>query len=120
MSIEADFRARAVAHAPLVAMVAQRVALNAAPQEAGYPLIAYEVRHAYEYNLDGTVAADIASIEAACWDESSLSAEAVADALVAAVRHLEAVSSCVVVGRETAYDTENDLHASVVTFEWMV
>lgn len=120
MSIEADFRAQAVAHAPLVALVAQRVALNAVPQGSSVPLVAYTVRHDPQYTLDGTLVADVGAVEAQCWAQTSVQAEAVADALVAGCVHINAERSCVLVGRSTGYDTETDLHACVVIFEWMV
>lgn len=120
MSIESDFRAVAVAHAPLVSLVAQRVALNAAPQGSPLPLVAYTVRHDPQYALDNTPVADTAAVEAQCWAETSVQAEAVADALATAVVGVTALRSCVALTRATAYDAELDLHACVITFEWMV
>lgn len=120
MSIEADFRARAVAHAPLAALVASRVALNAVPQGSALPIVAYTVRHDPQYTLDGTLAADVATVEAQCWGETSTQAEAVADALTAACVHVSSGSACTWLVRATGYDAELDLHACIVTFEWMV
>lgn len=120
MSIEADFRAQAVAHAPLVSLVGQRVALNAVPQGSTLPLVAYTVRHDPQYTLDGTLVADVAAIEAQCWAQTSVQAEAVADALSTGVAHVNAVRSCTLISRATGYDSETDLHACVIVFEWMV
>lgn len=120
MSIEADFRAQALSHAPLVALVAQRVALNAVPQGSVLPVVAYTVRHDPQYTLDGTLAVNTATVEAQCWAQTSVQAEAVADALAIGCVHVTAARSCVIAGRATGYDPDTDLHACVVTFEWMV
>ena len=120
MSIESDFRTQAVAHAPLVDLVGQRVALNAVPQGSPLPMVAYTVRRDPQYTLDNTLVADTATIEAQCWAQTSVQAEAVADALAMGCVHVNAVRSCVDIGRSTGYDSETDLHACIVTFEWMV
>lgn len=120
MSVEADFRSRALAHGPLVALVAQRVALNALPQESVLPDVVYTVRHDEEKTLDGTLVADDAVVACECWAKTSAESMAVAAALSAAVVHAEAASACTETGRETVYDTETDLHAVQVTYQWLV
>lgn len=118
MSIEEDFRTRALSTA-VTAIVGQKVALNAAPQGSELPLIVYSVSHQPDYTLNGTLIADDAVIEVQCWAESAVQSLASADALSSAVSHAEAVSACTEIGRATAYDTENDLHAVVLTFQWL-
>jgi hypothetical protein len=120
VSVEADFRARALAHAPLVALVAQRVALNALPQDSPLPGVVYAVRHDEERTLDGTLVADDATIEAQCWAKTGAEALAVAAALATAVHHAEASSACTLISSATAYDTETDLHAVQATYQWLV
>lgn len=120
MSIEADFRARAIAHAPLVALVAQRVSLGAAPQGSPLPLVVYACKHDYDRTLDGTVAEELGTIDAECWAETALQAEAVADALIAAVEHTQAASACWSVVRQPDFDTDTGLHVTTVRFQWSV
>lgn len=120
MTVETDFRARAVAHAPLVALVAQRVALNALPQDSVLPGVVYAVRHNEERTLDGTLISDDASVECQCWAKTGAEAMAVAEQLSAAVVHAEAASACTFISSATAYDTDTDLHAVQVTYQWLV
>jgi hypothetical protein len=120
VTVETDFRARALAHAPLVALVGQRVALNALPQDSVLPGVVYAVRHAEERTLDGTLVADDAAVEAQCWAKTGAEALAVEAALTAAVQHVESASSCTLIDKATAYDQETDLHAVQVTYQWLV
>jgi hypothetical protein len=120
MSIETDFRARALAAAPVAALVAGRVALSANPQDSPLPLVVYGVQHAPEYTLNGTLVEDRATIDAECWAGTAAQAEALADALVAAVVHTEAVTSCWLLARAPDYDPNTDLHVTTLRLEWCV
>jgi hypothetical protein len=120
MSIEIDFRARALAHAPLVALVGQRVALSAAPQGADLPLVVYGVQHSVERTLDGTIAEELGTIDAECWAETSAAAEAVADALVVATEHSQAASACWLIARAPDLDADTGLHVTTVRLVWSV
>jgi hypothetical protein len=120
MAAEAEFRALAVAHAPLTALVSTRVALNAAPQGSALPLVAYTVNHENRHTLLGdAVAEDIATIEAQCWANTGAAAQAVADALQAAIYAQTPVRKGWVDRRSTGYDAELDLHAVVLSVQWM-
>ena len=54
MSAETQFRAVLAAHAPLVAVVEDRIALNAIPEGGGYPCVVFAVRTDPVQTLLGT------------------------------------------------------------------
>ena len=118
MSIESDFRATLAAHAPLSALVAGRIALNAVPEGSGTPAIVYSVRHDRTLGLDGSLLADQASIAVQCWADTAAEAEAFADAAVAAIGTAPAASGAVVLDRSGAFDAEAGLDGVVLSVEW--
>lgn len=118
MSIESDFRATLAAHAPLSALVAGRIALNAVPEGSGTPAIVYSVRHDRTLGLDGSLLADQASIEVQCWADTATQAEAVADAAVGAVATAPAASGAVVLDRTGTFDADMGLDGVVLSVEW--
>ena len=118
MSIESDFRATLAAHAPLSALVAGRIALNAVPEGSGTPAVVYSVRHDRTLGLDGSLLADQASIAVQCWADTAAEAEAVADATVAAIGTAPAASGAVVLDRSGTFDAEAGLDGVVLSVEW--
>lgn len=119
MSAETDFRALLVARTELTALVAQRVALNAVPQDSPPPVVVFTAQHDPQYTLDGNGSAYAASIEVQCWAETSAAAQAVATQVQAAVE-ADNPRRGWVIGRSTAYDSALDLHAEVITVEWWI
>jgi len=118
MSAETDFRAALLAHAPLVALVAQNVAQNVVAQGALLPFVAFTARHDPLLNLLGQTVDDACTFSVQCWGKTSLQADAVADAVAAAVGLALPVHAAAVTARDGAYDDEMDLHATVLTVEW--
>ncbi len=118
MSAENDFRATLMAHAPLVALTGTRVAQNVVRQGASLPLVAYAARHEPVLNLLGETTDDQCSFTVQCWSQTALEADAVADAVTAAVADADPVHGAVVIAREGDYDPEMDVHATVLTVEW--
>lgn len=118
MSIETDFRATLVAHAPLVALIGPRLALNALPDAVGLPALVYGVRHDRTSGLDGTLLADQAGIVVQCWGDTAASAQAVADAVVAAVSTAPAAAGAVVNDRSDTFDADLGIDGVVLTVEW--
>ncbi len=118
MSIETDFRATLLAHAPLASLVAARVALNALPDGAGLPAVVYGVAHNRTLGLDGTLLADQAAIAVQCWAETATEAQAVADAVIAAVATAPTDAGAVVTDRADTFDPELGIDGVQLTAEW--
>ncbi|MCW7542014.1 DUF3168 domain-containing protein [Aquabacterium sp. A7-Y] len=114
MSAETDFRAALVEHAPLFALVGDRIAANAVPEGTPLPYIAFSSTHEPVYGLDGSKHAGRVTFEAQCWAESQAQADAVADAVEQAM----ALAAGTVRTRATGYSGELDLDAVVLTVEW--
>ena len=118
MSAEADFRATLAAHAPLTALVVGRIALNALPQGSALPIVVYTATHVPQLNLLGVQLDDEVTFEVQCWADSAATAQAVADAVQAAVGTAPAANAAAVVGRATGYDADLQLDATVLTVSW--
>ena len=122
MTIEADFRATLVAHAPLTALVpAARVAQNAIDAGGGTsPAVVFIATHTPVLGLDNTQLGDQCLIEVQCWAESAVAADAVADAVKSAVATAPAASCAVVTGRASTFDPDTGQDGTVLTVEWWV
>lgn len=119
MSIEADFRATLVAHAPLIALVpAARIAQNAVDPGAVGAAVVFAATHNRILGLDNTLLGDQCQIEVQCWAESAVAADALADAVVAAVATAPAASGACVTGRASSFDPETGQDATLLTVEW--
>ena len=118
MSIETDFRTALLAHAPLTALIGDRVSQDAAPDGSLYPLVVFAVRRDTVNALDGTPLIDQASISVQCWGETGASAEAVADAVRGALADQVLPHGALQLDRATATDTELDLDAVILTVQW--
>lgn len=114
MSVESDFRALLAAYAPLTALVGTAIAQNAVPPNAARPYVAFVAQHTPEYGLDNTLLADGVAITCECWADDAASADAVADAVQAAL--LAAGRVCT--ARASTFDPELGLDATVLTVEW--
>jgi hypothetical protein len=114
MSVETAFRALLVADAGVTALVAGRIAQNAVPQDAPRPYVVFAAQHQLDFGLDNTVHADAVTITAECWADTAAQADAVADAVQAAL--LAAGRVCT--ARATSYDPEVGADATVLTVEW--
>lgn len=113
MSAETDFRALLLANVGVSALVGTKVAQNSIPPDKAPPFVVFTSSHAPELGLDNTVLADEVTFEVQCWATASVSADAVADAVKAAL-----TGTCVVVGRASGYDGEVNLDCTVLTIQW--
>ena len=118
MSVETDFRALLEAYAPLTALVADRVALNAVPEGAGFPLVVYAVTHSPITGIDGVTVADQCSIELQCWAQNPAAADQVADAALAALTGAPRQRCVCVVTRASAFDPDIGKDGTTLTVEW--
>jgi hypothetical protein len=121
MTVAADFRALVAAHAPLVALVAGRIALNAVPQGSDLPLVVYTTSEDPGYTLDGAPVDYAATVEVQCWANTGVQSEAVAAQVRAAVEsEVPAQRRGWVIARASSYDPALDLHAVTMAIEWWV
>lgn len=113
MSAETDFRALLIGNAGVTALVSTRVAQNAAPTSAALPLVAFTAQHNETRGLDGTLLDDEVSFEVQCWANTAVAADAVADAIEAAITGNRAVTA-----RASGYSDELALDCTVLTVQW--
>jgi hypothetical protein len=118
MSIETDFRALLAGYAPLSALVGTRIALNAVPEGSVAPLVVFAAEHDRTLGLDNTLLADRCALEVQCWAENATDADAVADAVVAAIATAPTAAGAVVTARSTTFDAEVGLDATILAAEW--
>lgn len=121
MSVETDFVNALKAHAPLVALVVDRIAANAMDAKADLPFVVYTVAHDTQPTLvDNGITT--ATFTAECWGKTAADADNVADKVAAAVAVKEAATASLcawVTNRSKAYDPEVALDGCVLTIDWI-
>ncbi len=117
MSVEDDMRADLLAHAPLVALVT-KIAPDKVEQGQARPFIVYLVEREPIYGLE-TLATTRYEFTFQCWGDTRAQAEAVADALEAALALATTVdpSGIPTETRSTAFDPDTGLEAVNVTVD---
>jgi len=118
MSIETDFRALLAGHTPLTALVSTRIALNAVPESSAFPLVVFAANHDRQNGLDGTLLYDAATLDVQCWAETAAAADAVADAVIAAVATAPVARSATVTSRATTFDPELGADGTTLSVIW--
>ena len=113
MSAEMSFRALLAAAPGVTTLVGSRIAQNSVPQGEALPLIVFTASHNPSRGTDGTLLADEVTFVVQCWADDSLEADAVADAASSAL-----AGTADVLARESAFDAEIDLHATVLSVQW--
>lgn len=117
MSIEIDFRAALLAHAPLTALVDDGVSQMAVPMVETVPLVVFGVTLDRTLALNGTLHGERANIEVQCWATSTLVARQVADAVIGAVATVP--DNAVVTSDRDTYDEGLKLFGQVLTVVWL-
>lgn len=115
---ENDFRALLVSYAPLAGMVGKRVAQNGVPEGSALPYVVFTTTHDPIRGLNGAQQADQVTISCECWAINALAADAVADAVEAALAFAPPMAGATVTARASGYDGEMGLDATVLTVEW--
>jgi hypothetical protein len=113
MSIETTFRALLAADAGLTSLVGSRIAQNAVAQGEALPLVVFTTAHEPSLSMNGSLLATDTTFTVQCWAEDSVAADAVADAVEAAIGVTADVLS-----RESGFDAELDLHSTVLIVQW--
>ena len=118
-SAEDDFRAALVAHAPLVALVGDRVEQNGVELGTALPYVVYTTTHTPTLTLLGEVAIDEVAFQCECWSTTAMGADIVADAVIAAlVAHAPLINAATMLSRGTGFDGDLGLDATVLTISW--
>ena len=118
MSIETDFRALLAGYAPLTALVGTRIAQDAVPEGAAFPLVVFSASHDLTLGLNDNLLADQCSLSVQCWGLTGVSASAVADAVAAAVATAPDSSNACVLSRATTHDPEISADGVQLGVEW--
>lgn len=119
MSAEANLRAALIVDAGLSALVGQRIAQNGIESGADLPYVVFSAQHAQTLNLLGNVMCSEVTFTIECWDRSAAGADAVADAVIAAlVANAPAVNSVGLLSRGSGYDGDLGLDATVLSLSW--
>lgn len=123
MSAETELQALLVADAGVrtalgvttVAAAGKQVAADRIEQGTGRPFGVYTRTQTDRHEgLDGTVHAVKVTLELQLWGDTRMSADALADACDDAITG----ANQAITGRATAYDSELDLEATVLSVEW--
>lgn len=114
MSAEAHFRALLAAHAPLVAIVGNNIALNSIPEGALPPLVVFITTQVPTLGLDNTLLDTQINHATQCWGTSSTQALAIANAVRGAVA-LD--PDYVVLTQDSVFDEERGLDGIELTIE---
>ena len=116
MSAGNALRTMLAANGPVAALVGTRIAQDRIDMGKVRPFIVYAVAASQPFTcVDGTNLATLVTLEVQCWGDTRPSADAVADAVTAAVR---GTPTQTVTGRVSAYDPELDLEGSILTVDW--
>ena len=116
MSAETALRALLVADGATAALVGARVSADRMEQGAARPFVVFARTASLPVTtIGGTVLKTQASIDVQCWADTRAGADALADAVTAAVR---GVISQTVPGRSGVYDSDLDMHGTILNVNW--
>lgn len=118
MSVETDFRALLAGAAGVTALVGNRIAQDAVPEGATYPLVVFATSHNRLTGLDGVLLTDQCSIAVQCWAIGASDASALGDAVVAAIATAPSANGVTVLDRSTTFEPDLNLHGVVLTVDW--
>jgi len=118
MSVETDFHTLLLGHAPVAALVGNRVAQHAVPEGADFPLVVYTVAHTPLLSLGNVQLADQCAITVQCWAQGALQADELADAVVQALAGANGATGACMVARVGLFDSDLQLDCTELSVEW--
>jgi len=119
MSAETDFRALLAGHAALTALVSGRIAQDAVPEGAAYPLAVFSCTHDPLQNILGQQMADRCTFIVQAWSaKTAAEAATVADAVAGAVATAPTARSAAVMSRNSVTDPELGDYGVETVVEW--
>lgn len=118
MSAETDLRALLAGHAGLAALVGANIAHNAIKAQTPPPYVVFSCSHSPVLTIDGTRLADQCVFSIQCWGKTAGNAEAVADAVLAALATAPSARGVATTARASGYDEELGFDATILSVEW--
>lgn len=116
MSAETSLQALLLADAGVIALVGNRVAADRIAEGSTRPFVIYSRTGSDPVtDIGGTVYRTLVTLDVTCWADTRLQADAVADAVTAAVR---GVLTQTVPGRESVHHPDFDLEGCTLTVAW--
>ena len=116
MSAETDLRTLLLATTAVTALVGTRVAADRIEQGSTRPFVVFSRTGTTPYEtIDKQLLASQVALDVQCWADTRAQADAVANAVAAAVR---GTPTQMVLQRSSAYDSELDLEATMLSVEW--
>lgn len=114
MSAETEIFTALSGAAGVTALVAQRIYPDVLPEKTTYPAVVFaRVRTEPTYGISGAYFGADVGVQVGCWGTTRTQADAVGDAVEAALR----AAGMPHVGRSAGYDDDTDLFASVIELE---
>lgn len=118
MSAETDLRALLAGHAGVAALVGNNIAHNAIGSPTPPPYVVFTCSHTPVLGLDSAMLVDQCLFSVQCWGKTAANAEAVADAVQAALATAPAARGVATTARASGYDDELGFDATILTVEW--
>lgn len=116
MSAETDLRALLLSTTAVTNLIGTRIASDRIEQGTARPFVMFTRTGTVPYTtIDGQVLATQALLEIQCWADSRAQADAVGEAVTAAIR---GTTTQTVSGQAAAYDGDLDLESTLLTVEW--
>ncbi len=114
MSAETDLQALLEGAAGVAALVGDRIAQNAIDQGQAVPYIVYTSQHTPDYGLNNALLATNVQFRIECWAATAVAADAIADAVRAALL----AEGVVCTSRVTGHSPETALDATILVADW--
>ena len=118
MSAETDLRALLAGNAGLAALVGANIAHNAIKAQTAPPYVVFTCSHTPVLSVLGQQLADQCLFSIQCWGKTAANAEAVADAVQAALATALSARGVATTARASGYDEEMGFDATILTVEW--
>lgn len=120
MTPEGLLRVALLAYPPLVVLVGDRVAQNGVELGVALPYIVFSAQHAPTMGLlDSVPMINQVTFSLECWSASAVEADAVADAVLAALlSQAPPNAAATLLARGSGFDGDLGLDATVLSVEW--
>jgi hypothetical protein len=118
MSAETDLRALLAGHAGVSALVGSNIAHNAIKAQTPPPYVVFTCAHSPLLTIGAGALADQCLFSIQCWGKTAANAEAVADAVQAALATAPAARGVAITSRASGYDEELGFDATIFSVEW--
>jgi hypothetical protein len=119
VSVESDVVASLLAHAPLATLVGQKVSPDKVLQDVTRPFIVYTVQRTPHHTIDNACRTTLYTFTLQAWADNRTSADAVADAVEAALAASALEGGGIPVDdRQTISESDLDFEGNEITFTY--